>query len=157
MATTAIPEGYERATPYLCVKGASDALAFYAKAFGAIETMRLAEPGGRIGHAEIRIGDAPIMISDEYPEEGVRSPVSLGGTPVSIHLYVADVDALAERAVAAGAKLLRPIADQFYGDRSAMLLDPFGHHWFFATRKEEVSPEEMQRRYDALLAQEAKK
>jgi PhnB protein len=150
----AIPEGFERATPYLCVKHAADAIAFYAKAFGAVETMRLAEPSGRIGHAEVRIGAAPIMLSDEYPEEGVRSPASLGGSAVAIHLYVDDVDALAERAVAAGATLLRPVADQFYGDRSAVLRDPFGHRWFFATHKEDVSAEEMQRRYDRLLAQE---
>jgi PhnB protein len=152
MAAKPIPEGYERATPYLCVSGASDAIAFYVKAFGAVETSRLAEPDGRLGHAEIRIGDAPLMLSDEYPEEGVRSPATLGGTPVAIHLYVTDVDALAERAVAAGAKLLRPVADQFYGDRSATLLDPFGHRWFFATRKEDVSVADMQRRYDAMRA-----
>lgn len=152
MTVRAVPEGYEHATPYLCVKGASDAIAFYVRAFGAVETMRLAEPGGRIGHAEIRIGEARLMLSDEFPEEGVASPSTLGGSPVAIHLYVGDVDALAERAVAAGAKLLRPIEDQFYGDRSAALLDPFGHRWLFATRKEDVSPDEMQRRYDALLA-----
>jgi len=156
MAAKAIPEGYERATPYLCVQGASDAIAFYVKAFGAVETSRLAEPGGRIGHAEIKIGDAPLMLSDEYPEEGVQSPATLGGSPVAIHLYVADVDALAARAVAAGAKLTRPIEDQFYGDCSAILLDPFGHRWFFATRKEDVSVTEMQRRYGALMAQETK-
>ena len=151
-----VPEGFERATPYLCVRGASDAIAFYVKAFGAVEIMRLAEPDGRIGHAEIKIGEAPVMLSDEYPEEGVRSPATLGGTPVAIHLYVADVDALAARAVAAGAKLLRPVADQFYGDRSAPLLDPFGHRWFIATHREDVSVEEMQRRYRALLAPPAK-
>jgi PhnB protein len=156
MATKAIPAGYEHATPYLCVKGAGDAIAFYVKAFGAVETMRLAEPGGRIGHAEIKIGDAPIMISDEYPEEKVLSPATLGGTPVSIHLYVADVDSFVARAAAAGGKILRAPADQFYGDRSATVLDPFGHHWFFASRKEEVSAEEMQRRYDAELAKGAK-
>jgi len=156
MSAAAIPEGYERATPYICVKGASDAIAFYVKAFGAVEEFRLAEPGGRIGHAEIKIGGAPIMLSDEYPEEGVRSPATLGGTPVGIHLYVADVDAVAERAVAAGAKLLRPVADQFYGDRSATLLDPFGHRWFFATRKDDVTPAEMQRRFAAMMADAAK-
>jgi PhnB protein len=156
MPAKAIPEGYEHATPYLCVKGASDAIAFYVQAFGAVETMRLAEPDGRIGHAEIKIGDAPLMLSDEHPEEGVLSPATLGGSPVAMHLYVADVDAFAARAVAAGAKLLRPIADQFYGDRSAVLRDPFGHQWFFATRKEDVDSAEMQRRYDALLAQGGK-
>jgi PhnB protein len=158
MATSrAVPEGFERATPYLCVRGASDAIAFYAKAFAAIEIMRLAEPDGRIGHAEIKIGDAPIMLSDEYPEEGVRSPATLGGSPVAIHLYVPDVDALVARAVVAGAKLQRPIADQFYGDRSATLLDPFGHRWTVATHREDVSVEEMQRRYRALLAQQPAK
>jgi PhnB protein len=154
--TTAVPEGFERATPYLCVRGAADAIAFYVEAFGAVETMRLAEPDGRIGHAQIKIGEAPVMLSDEYPQEGVRSPATLGGTPVAIHLYVADVDALAARAVAAGATLLRPVADQFYGDRSATLLDPFGHRWLLATHREDVSDEEMQRRYRALLTQAAK-
>ena len=140
-----------RATPYLCWKDAARAIEFYKKAFGATEAMRLSEPGGRIGHAEIRIGDAPIMLSDEYPEMDVRSPQSLGGSPVLIHLYVDDVDALASRAVAAGAKLLRPVADQFYGDRSGTLTDPFGHRWMIATRKEDVSAAEMQKRYDALM------
>ena len=140
-----------RATPYLCCKDAARAIEFYKKAFGATEAMRLSEPGGRIGHAEIRIGDAPIMLSDEYPEMDVRSPQSLGGSPVLIHLYVDDVDALASRAVAAGAKLLRPVADQFYGDRSGTLTDPFGHRWVIATRKEDVSAAEMQKRYDALM------
>jgi len=140
-----------RATPYLCCKDAARAIEFYKKAFGATEAIRLSEPGGRIGHAEIRIGDAPIMLSDEYPEMDVRSPQSLGGSPVLIHLYVDDVDALASRAVAAGAKLLRPVADQFYGDRSGTLTDPFGHRWMIATRKEDVSAAEMQKRYDALM------
>jgi len=140
-----------RATPYLCCKDAARAIEVYKKAFGATEAMRLSEPGGRIGHAEIRIGDAPIMLSDEYPEMDVRSPQSLGGSPVLIHLYVDDVDALASRAVAAGAKLLRPVADQFYGDRSGTLTDPFGHRWMIATRKEDVSAAEMQKRYDALM------
>lgn len=156
MPVKAIPEGYEHATPYLCVKGAADAIAFYVRAFGAVETMRLAEPDGRIGHAEIKIGAAPIMISDEYPNERVLSPATLGGTPVSIHLYVPDVDAFVARAAEAGGKVLRPPADQFYGDRSATVLDPFGHHWFLATRKEEVSNDEMQRRYDAELAKGSK-
>ena len=140
-----------RATPYLCCNDAARAIEFYKQAFGATEAMRLSEPGGRIGHAEIRIGDAPIMLSDEYPEMDVRSPQSLGGSPVLIHLYVDDVDALASRAVAAGAKLLRPVADQFYGDRSGTLTDPFGHRWMIATRKEDVSAAEMQKRYDALM------
>jgi len=140
-----------RATPYLCCKDAARAIEFYKKAFGATEAIRLSEPGGRIGHAEIRIGDAPIMLSDEYPEMDVRSPESLGGSPVLIHLYVDDVDALTSQAVAAGAKLLRPVADQFYGDRSGTLTDPFGHRWMIATRKEDASAAEMQKRYDALM------
>ena len=151
MTVKPIPDGYHTVTPYLIVKDAASAIEFYKKAFGATEAMRLSEPGGRIGHAEIRIGDAPIMLSDEYPEMDVRSPQSLGGSPVLIHLYVDDVDALASRAVAAGAKLLRPVADQFYGDRSGTLTDPFGHRWMIATRKEDVSAAEMQKRYDALM------
>jgi PhnB protein len=155
-AAKAVPAGFERATPYLCVKGADQAIAFYVRAFGAVETMRLAEPGGRIGHAELQIGDSPIMLSDEYPEEKVLSPLTLGGSPVMIHLYVADVDAMVERAVKEGATILRPPADQFYGDRSASLVDPFGHRWMFATKLEELSGEELQRRFDALLAGEQK-
>ncbi len=139
------------ATPYLCCRAAASAIEFYRKAFGATETMRLAEPGGKIGHAEIKIGEAVIMLSDEYPEMGVRSPQSIGGSPVAIHIYVEDVDALARRAIAAGAKVTQPVADQFYGDRAGTLEDPFGHRWFIATRKEDVSPEEMQRRYAAML------
>jgi len=144
-----------RATPYLCCKDAARAIEFYKKAFGATEAMRLSEPGGRIGHAEIRIGDAPIMLSDEYPEMDVRSPQSLGGSPVLIHLYVDDVDALASRAVAAGAKLLRPVADQFYGDRSGRLADPFGHVWTVSTHIEDVTPAEVERRFEAFMKQQA--
>ncbi len=152
MANTAkpIPDGYRHATPYLCVRGAASALEFYKKAFGATEVMRLAQPDGRVGHAEIRIGESVIMLADEFPEMGVRSPQSLGGSPVTIHFYVDDVDALAKQAVAAGATLQRPVADQFYGDRSGSLVDPFGHVWMIATHKEDVSPEEMQRRAAAL-------
>src|SRR5690348_9975132 len=120
-----IPPGFEGAVPYLCCKGAARAIEFYKQAFGATEVMRLAEPSGRIGHAEIKIGAALIMLADEYPEMDVRSPQSLGGSPVTIHLYVDDVDALAQRATAAGAKVLRPVDDQFYGDRSGRLSDPF--------------------------------
>lgn len=152
--TKPIPEGYQGATPYLSCRDASSAIEFYKKAFGATEVMRLAEPSGRLGHAEIKIGAALIMISDEYPEMGVRSPQSLGGSPVAIHIYVEDVDAVATRAVAAGAKLLRPVADQFYGDRSSTLEDPFGHRWSIATHKEDVSPEEMQKRYAAMMKQQ---
>ena len=148
-----IPDGFHGATPYLCCKDAAGAIEFYKKAFGATEVMRLAEPSGRIGHAEVKIGEAVIMLSDEHAEIGVRSPQSLGGTPVAIHLYVEDVDALARRAVAAGAQLTRPVADQFYGDRTGTLEDPFGHRWFIATHKEDVSSEEMGRRYAAMMKQ----
>jgi PhnB protein len=142
---------FQAVTPYLCCKDAARAIEFYKKAFGATENMRLAEPSGRIGHAELRIGAGVIMLSDEYPEMDVRSPESLGGSPVGIHVYVSDVDAIAAQAAAAGAKILRPVADQFYGDRSGTLEDPFGHRWFIATRKEAVSSDEMQKRYDKIL------
>jgi PhnB protein len=142
----AIPEGYEGATPYLSIKGAAEAIEFYKKAFGATETMRLADPSGKIGHAEIKIGKANIMLADEYPEMGFVSPKTLGGSPVTIHLYVEDVDAVASQAEAAGAKVLRPVADQFYGDRGGSFEDPFGHRWFLSTRIEDISPEEMKKR-----------
>ncbi len=141
-----IPEGYHTATPYLIIKDAARAIEFYKKAFGATELMRMADPSGRIGHAEIRIGDSPIMLADEVPEMGHRSPQSLGGSPVSILLYVEDVDALFSQAVAAGAKVQRPVQDQFYGDRIGGVTDPFGHVWYIATHKEDVSPEEMRKR-----------
>jgi PhnB protein len=138
--------------PYLHVKGAARAIEFYRQAFGATEVLRLAEPDGRIGHAEIQIEGARIMLADEYPEHGILGPQSLGGTSVGLHLTVPDVDALAERAVAAGATLAKPIRDEFYGERGGKLVDPFGHVWQVMTHKEDVSAEEMQRRYDALLA-----
>jgi PhnB protein len=141
-----IPEGYHTVTPYLIVKNAARAIEFYKKAFGATELMRMAEPSGRIGHAEIRIGDSPIMLADEVPEMGFRSPESFGGSPVSILLYVEEVDAVFNQAVAAGAKVQRPVADQFYGDRTGGVTDPFGHIWYIATHKEDVSPEEMRKR-----------
>ncbi len=141
-----IPEGYHTATPYLIIKGAARAIEFYKKAFGATELMRMAQPDGRIGHAEIRIGNSPIMLADEVPEMGHRSPQSLGGSPVSILLYVEDVDALFNQAVSAGAKVERPVQDQFYGDRTGGVTDPFGHVWYIATHKEDVSPEEMRKR-----------
>ena len=140
-----------RLTPYLCAKGAAAALEFYARAFGAVETMRLAEPSGRIGHAEFKIGEATVMLADEYPEMQVLSPQSLGGAAVMMHLYVPDVDAFVARAVAAGATLVRPIEDQFYGDRAGTLVDPFGHRWMISTHKEDVSSAEMERRYKAIL------
>jgi PhnB protein len=146
-----IPEGWHAVTPYLVVKDAARAIEFYGKAFGAKELMRLAEPGGRIGHAEIKIGGDHVMLADEYPKQGHRSPQSLGGSPVRIHLYVEDVDAVASRAVEAGAKTLMPVADQFYGDRSSSIEDPFGHIWIIATHKEDMTPAEMQKRFEALF------
>jgi PhnB protein len=141
-----IPEGYHTATPYLIVRDAARAIEFYKKAFGAKELMRMADPSGKIGHAEIKIGDSPIMLADEVPGMGYRSPESFGGSPVSILLYVEDVDAVFNQAVAAGAKVQRPVADQFYGDRTGGVTDPFGHVWYVATHKEDVSPEEMRKR-----------
>ena len=149
----AIPDGFHGATPYLCCRDAARAIEFYKQAFGATELMRLAEPSGKIGHAEMKIGDAVIMLADEYPDHGAISPQSLGGTAVTIHLYVGDVDALVTRAGAAGAKIERPPTDEFYGDRSATLSDPFGHRWMFASHIEDVSPEEMGRRYQAMMKQ----
>jgi PhnB protein len=146
MAPRPIPEGYHTATPYLIVKGAAEALEYYKKAFGARETMRFAAPGGKIGHAEIRIGDSAIMLADEHPDMGYRGPKSIGGTPVSILLYVEDVDRWFERAIAAGGKVMRPVANQFYGDRTGTLTDPFGHVWSISSHVEDVSPEEMHRR-----------
>jgi PhnB protein len=150
-AVKPIPDGYNAAIPYLTCKEAAKAVDFYTKAFGATELMRIAAPDGKIGHAEIKIGDAIIMISDEYPEMQIQSPQSLGGTPVGIHVYVLDVDALTQRAIAAGATVQRPLADQFYGDRSVTLGDPFGHRWFFATHKEDLSKEEMSKRAEAAM------
>lgn len=146
-----IPAGYEGVTPYLCVRDAARAIEFYQQAFGATEVVRLAGPSGKIGHADLRIGRAHIMLSDEFPEMGVRSPQTLGGSPVSLELYTEDADALFAQAVAAGARVLRPVADQFYGDRGGKLEDPFGHVWWIATHKADISPEEMQRRASALF------
>ena len=141
-----IPEGYHTATPYLIIKGAAAAIEFYKKAFGATELLRMAQPDGKIGHAEIKIGDSPIMLADEFPEMGARSPQSLGGSPVSVLLYVEDVDRVFNQAVAAGAKVARPVKDQFYGDRIGGVTDPFGHQWYIATHKEDVAPEELRKR-----------
>jgi PhnB protein len=146
MAAKPIPEGYHSVTPYLCVKGAAQAIEFYKKAFSTIERMRIAHPDGRVSHAELQVGDSMIMLSDEFPEMGARSPQSLGGSPVSIHLYVEDVDAIFYQAAAAGAKVKRPVADQFYGDRLGGVEDPFGHIWWISTHKEDLSPQEIERR-----------
>jgi PhnB protein len=141
-----IPDGYHSATPYLIVNDAAAAIEFYKKAFGATELMRMPKPNGKIGHAEIKIGDSPIMLADEAPEAGARSPRTIGGSPVSILLYVDDVDSTFTKAVNGGAKVQRPVADQFYGDRTGGVEDPFGHLWYIATHVEDVSPEEMKKR-----------
>jgi PhnB protein len=150
MAVKPIPDGYHTVTPYLIVNDAAAALEFYKKAFGATELMRFPGPGGRIMHAEIKIGDSPIMLGDENPQMGYRSAKTMGGSPVGICLYVPDVDKLAKQAVAAGAKEVRPVQDQFYGDRSGTFTDPFGHQWTISTHKEDVSMEEMDRRMKAM-------
>ena len=145
-----IPDGYPQVTPYLCVDGAAAAIEFYGQVFGATERMRMAMPGGKIGHAEIQIGDSLVMLADEHPEGGVLSPKSVGGTPVMISVYVEDVDSVFDRAVSAGAQALRPVEDQFYGDRLGQFEDPFGHRWSVATHVEDVPPEEMSRRAEAM-------
>jgi PhnB protein len=154
MGAKPIPDGYHTVTPYLIIQGAARAIKFYEEAFDAAELFRMADPSGKVGHAEISIGDSRIMLADEYPEMGFRSPQSLGGSPVGIHLYVEDVDALAGQAVAAGATVLRAVQDQFYGDRSGTLVDPFGHVWTIATHKKDVSPEEIEKHFEASLEQE---
>ncbi len=145
-AVKPIPEGYHSVTPYLVVKGAVRAIEFYEKAFGARQLFRMMGPDGRVGHAELEIGDSRVMLADEHPEIGARSPQSIGGSPVTIHLYVEDVDATVARALSAGAQLTRPVADQFYGDRNGGLTDPFGHVWFVATHTEDVPADELERR-----------
>ena len=154
MAVQPIPAGYHTVTPYLVVKGAASAIDFYKKAFDAIELMRMASPDGRVGHAEIRIGDSPIMLADEFPEMGFKGPDSLGGSAVGILLYVKDVDTLFNQAVAAGGKVSRPVKDQFYGDRSGTLTDPFGHVWTIATHTKDVSPEEMHKGAEAAMKEQ---
>ena len=141
-----IPDGYHAVTPYLILSGASDAIAFYKKALGADEVMRMDDPAGKIHHAEISVGGSRIMLADEHPEIQALSPKTIGGSPVSMHVYVEDVDTLVERAVAAGARLVRPVADQFYGDRVGGIEDPFGYRWFIATHKEDLSMDEIRRR-----------
>ncbi|TLZ11231.1 MAG: VOC family protein [Gammaproteobacteria bacterium] len=155
MATKPIPDGYRTATPYLILKGAAEAIEFYKRAFGATELLRMADPNGRVGHAEIRIGDSVIMLADEHPEMGHRGPRSLGGSSVSIMLYLPDVDAVFERALKAGARAQRPVQNQFYGDRSGTLEDPFGHVWTIATHVEDVPPEELKRRAEAVMKSSA--
>jgi PhnB protein len=142
------PKGYSSITPYLVVRGAAQAIEYYKSVFGATELFRMAGPDGKIGHAELQIGDSRIMLADEHPNMGTghASAATMGGSPVSILLYIPDVDRVVERAVAAGAKILKPVQDQFYGDRSGFIQDPFGHIWGVATHIEDVSPEEMEER-----------
>ena len=141
-----IPDGYPQVTPYLIVDGAGAAIDFYGKVLGATERMRMPSPGDKIGHAELEIGDSIIMLADEHPEMGIRGPKAIGGTPVTIHVYVEDVDGVFERALAEGATAARQVENQFYGDRSGQFDDPFGHRWSIATHVEDVSEEEMARR-----------
>jgi len=155
MAAKPIPDNYRSVTPYLIVEDASRALEFYQQAFGAQERMRLPSPDGKVMHAEIDLGDSVIMLADEFPDRGIRGPKSFGGSPVSLVLYVEDVDAVFRQAVAAGAKATREVMDQFYGDRSGMLEDPFGHAWSIATHKEDLTPDEISRRFQELMKQQA--
>ena len=145
-----IPDGYHSVTPYLIVDGAARALDFYKQVFGATERMRMPAPGGKVGHAEIVIGDSMIMLADEHPEMGARAPRAFGGSPVGVMVYVEDVDATVKKALAAGAKIRQPVEDKFYGDRSGTIEDPFGHHWHVSTHKEDVPHEEMTRRVAAM-------
>src|ERR1700674_988658 len=149
MAVKPIPEGYHSVTPYLIINGATEAIEYYKKAFGAIELLRMPAPGGKIGHAEIKIGDSPIMLADEFSEMGYKSPKTLGGSPVSLMIYVTDVDTIFDQAVAAGATVKEAVSDKFYGDRMGTLTDPFGHVWHISTHKEDVSMEEMEKRAKA--------
>jgi len=151
MATKAIPDGYHSVTPYLIIKGAAAAIDFYKRAFGATELMRMPSPDGRIGHAEIKIGDSAIMLADEHPQMGYRSPQTLGGSAVSMMVYVDRVDDVFKKAVEMGAKELQPVQDQFYGDRSGTLQDPFGHTWTIATHMEDIPPEEMRKRAEKFM------
>ena len=148
-----IPDGYRSVAPYLIIDGAAKALDFYKKAFGATERMRMPSPGGKVGHAEIQLGDCVIMLADEHPEIGARGPRAFGGSPVSLHVYVPDVDAVVKAAVAAGAKVTRPVENQFYGDRLGTIEDPFGHQWHISTHVEDVTPDEMARRAAAKAGQ----
>ncbi len=152
MAKRAIPAGHRTVEPYLAVQGGVKALEFYKKAFGATEVERLLMPDGRLGHAAIRLGDCLILLCDEFPEFGGKAPTTLGGSPVSIHLYVENVDAFFKRALAAGAKERKPVEDQFYGDRSGQLEDPFGHLWWVATHKEDVPHDELVKRMESMAA-----
>ena len=147
-----IPENYPRIMPYLYIDGAGAAIDFYCSVLGAKERMRLTDPEGKVGHAELELGNSMIMLADQNPDMDVRGPRAIGGTPVGLHVYVEDADSVFERAVDAGAKALRPVADQFYGDRSGQFEDPFGHRWNVATHVEDVPPQEMEKRAAAAMA-----
>ena len=149
MPVNPIPEGYHSVTPYLIIRGAADAIEFYKKAFGAIELFRFPGPDGKIGHAEMQVGNSRIMLADEYPDMGYNGPQTLGGSPIALMIYLADVDAVFNRAVEAGATVKEPLQDKFYGDRIGTVVDPFGHRWHLATHQEDVSMEEMERRAKA--------
>jgi PhnB protein len=150
MSVKPIPDGYHSVTPYIIVDGAARAIDFYREAFGAEELFRMDAPGGRIGHAEIRIGESPVMLADEHPEYLAKAPGAYGGSPIHLMIYVEDCDAVFARAVAKGATVVRPVKDQFYGDRSGTITDPFGHQWTIATHKEDLSPGELERRAAAM-------
>jgi PhnB protein len=154
MSVPPIPEGYHSVTPYLMINGAAEAIEFYRRAFGATQLFKMDTPVGKIGHAEIQIGDSRVMMADDCGEESsFRNPRSIGSSPVGLHLYVEDVDAVFAQAVSAGATVIKPVQDQFYGDRTAALKDPFGHIWFLATHKEELSPDEIKQRAETMFKQ----
>lgn len=148
-----IPDGYHSVTPYLYIDGAARAIDFYKQAFGAVEVMRLESSGGKIGHAEIKIGDSHVMLADEFPDMGARGPHTIGGTAVGLMVYLPDVDVVVDRAVKAGATLERPVENKFYGDRTGGIIDPFGHRWYISTHVEDVPPEEMEKRAAAAMAE----
>ena len=148
MSIKPIPEGYHSVTPYLIVRGGEAAIEYYQRAFGAVELFRIGGPG-MVGHAEMKIGNAIFMLADEFPDAGALSPETIGGSPVSLYIYVEDVDSFTEKAVAEGLEVLKPVTDQFYGDRSGAFKDPFGHIWGFATHKEDLTPDELNERAKA--------
>ena len=153
MAAQPIPEGYHTVTPYLAVEDAAKAIEYYEKAFGAKEVVRMTAPDGSIGHAELEVGDSHVMLSDPFPQASTKPPKELGGTSVSVHMYVDDADAVAKQAVDAGGTVLMEVADQFWGDRFGTIQDPFGHTWSIATHVEDVSPEEVAERAKAAMAE----
>jgi PhnB protein len=155
MSVQPIPKGYHTVTPYLIVQGAGKAIEFYRKAFGATEVFRMEGPEGKIGHAEIQIGDSRVMLADEYPDMGFLSPASLGGSAVTLMIYVEDSDAVYQSALAAGAEIVKPIQDQFYGDRSGTVADPFGHVWTLSTHKEDLTYDEVERRAQEYMREQS--